>query len=165
MSLKNVKGRGTVLNPDNRFVDVKLEILDEYLEYTKEEIARPETQFINDNTKSILSKNDSPDLSFSYSINPYRGCEHGCIYCYARPTHEYLGFSSGLDFETKIMVKKNAPALLEKEFKSKSYTPQIIMLSGNTDCFQPAERKLGITRKLLEVFLKFKNPVQSYKKS
>jgi len=159
MSLKDIKGRGTGLNPDNRFVDLKLEILDDYLEYTKEELPRPETQFINDNTKSILSKNDSPDLGFSYSINPYRGCEHGCIYCYARPTHEYLGFSSGLDFETKIMVKKDAPVLLEKEFKSKSYIPQVIMLSGNTDCFQPIERKLGITRKLLEVFLKFKNPV------
>jgi DNA repair photolyase len=159
MSLKDIKGRGTALNPDNRFIDIKLEILDEYLEYTKDEECRPETQFINDNTKSILSKNDSPDLAFTYSINPYRGCEHGCIYCYARPTHEYLGFSSGLDFETKIMVKKDAPALLEKEFQSKSYIPQVIMLSGNTDCFQPAERKFKITRALLEVFLKYKNPV------
>ncbi len=159
MSLKDIKGRGTALNPNNRFIDIKLEILDEYLEYTRDEELRPETQFINDNSKSILSKNDSPDLAFTYSINPYRGCEHGCIYCYARPTHEYLGFSSGLDFETKIMIKKDAPALLEKGFQSKSYVPQVIMLSGNTDCYQPVERKLQITRRLLEVFLKYKNPV------
>lgn len=159
MGLKDVKGRGTALNPDNRFIDIKLEILDEYLEHTKDDELRPETQFINDNSKSILSKNDSPDLSFTYSINPYRGCEHGCIYCYARPTHEYLGFSSGLDFETKIMVKKDAPELLEKGFLKQSYVPQVIMLSGNTDCYQPVERKLQITRSLLEVFLKYKNPV------
>lgn len=158
--MKDFKGRGTGINPDNRFINIKLEVLDEYLEYTKEEDeGRPETQFINDNSKSILSKNDSPDLSFSYSINPYRGCEHGCIYCYARPTHEYLGFSSGIDFETKIMVKKDAPALLEKGFQSKAYVPQVIMLSGNTDCYQPVERKLQITRGLLEVFLKYRNPV------
>lgn len=158
MGLKDIKGRGTNLNPDNRFENIKLEILDEYLEEMKDEEVRPVTQFINDHTKSILSKNDSPDLSFMYSINPYRGCEHGCIYCYARPTHEYLGFSSGLDFETKIMIKKNAPALLEKELTKKSYQPQVIILSGNTDCYQPAERKLEITRELLKVFLKFKNP-------
>jgi len=158
--LKDFKGRGTELNPANRFIDIKLEILDEYLEHIKEEDeGRPATQFITDNSKSILSKNDSPDLGFAYSINPYRGCEHGCIYCYARPTHEYLGFSSGLDFETKIMVKKDAPELLEKGFQSKSYTPQVIILSGNTDCYQPVERKLQITRRLLEVFLKYKNPV------
>lgn len=157
--MKEIKGRGTNLNPDNRFIDIKLEILDEYLEHTKDDEERPVTQFINDNSKSILSKNDSPDLGFSYSINPYRGCEHGCIYCYARPTHEYLGFSSGLDFETKIMVKKDAPELLERGFQSKSYTPQVIILSGNTDCYQPVERKLQITRKILEVFLKYKNPV------
>lgn len=158
MGLNDIKGRGTHLNPDNRFENIKIEILDEYLEEMKDEEVRPVTQFINDHSKSILSKNDSPDLSFMYSINPYRGCEHGCIYCYARPTHEYLGFSSGLDFETKIMIKKNAPALLEKEFTKKSYQPQVIILSGNTDCYQPAERKLEITRELLKVFLKFKNP-------
>lgn len=158
--MKDFKGRGTDINPANRFINVKLEILDEYLEHTKDEDeGRPATEFINDNSKSILSKNDSPDLGFEYSINPYRGCEHGCIYCYARPTHEYLGFSSGLDFETKIMIKKNAPELLEKGFQSKSYVPQVIILSGNTDCYQPVERKLGITRRLLEVFLKYKNPV------
>lgn len=157
--MKDIKGRGTGLNPDNRFVKVKLEILDEYLEHTKDDEERPVTQFLNDVSKSILSKNDSPDLGFSYSINPYRGCEHGCVYCYARPTHEYLGFSSGLDFETKIMVKKDAPELLEKGFQSKSYTPQVIILSGNTDCYQPIENKLQISRRLLKVFLKYKNPV------
>lgn len=157
--MKDIKGRGTGLNPDNRFVKVKLEILDEYLEHTKDDEERPVTQFLNDVSKSILSKNDSPDLGFSYSINPYRGCEHGCVYCYARPMHEYLGFSSGLDFETKIMVKKDAPELLEKGFQSKSYTPQVIILSGNTDCYQPIEKKLQISRRLLKVFLKYKNPV------
>lgn len=159
MGLNNIKGRGTHLNPDNRFENIKIEVLDEYLEEMKDEEVRPVTQFINDHSKSILSKNSSPDLSFMYSINPYRGCEHGCIYCYARPTHEYLGFSSGLDFETKIMIKKNAPSLLEKEFAKQSYHPQVIILSGNTDCYQPIERKLEITRGLLKIFLKFKNPV------
>ncbi|MEO8514606.1 MAG: PA0069 family radical SAM protein, partial [Ignavibacteria bacterium] len=91
--------------------------------------------------------------------NPYRGCEHGCIYCYARPTHEYLGFSAGLDFETKIMVKRNAAKLLEEAFRKKSWVPQSIMFSGNTDCYQPIERKLGITRECLKVFLDFRNPV------
>ncbi|MBS1513722.1 MAG: PA0069 family radical SAM protein [Bacteroidetes bacterium] len=159
MGLDNIKGRGTALNPDNRFENIKMEILDEYLEHTKDENEKPVTQFFNDNTKSILAKNDSDDLSFNFSINPYRGCEHGCIYCYARPTHEYLGFSSGLDFETKIMVKSKASSLLEKEFQKASWEPQMVLLSGNTDCYQPAERKLKITRSLIEVFLKYKNPL------
>jgi DNA repair photolyase len=117
------------------------------------------TKFYIDHTKSILAKNDSPDIPFTYSLNPYRGCEHGCIYCYARPTHEYLGFSSGLDFETKILVKHDAHTLLERQFRHRGWKPQVVMLSGDTDCYQPIERKLGITRRCLEVFLRYRNPV------
>ena len=155
------KGRGAEINPKNRFEKLHIEILDDHLQHMEDtgEERILKTEFFNDHSKSILSKNDSPDLGFDYSINPYKGCEHGCIYCYARPTHEYLGFSSGIDFETKIMIKKNAPELLEKEFQSKSWEPQLVIFSGNTDCYQPIERKLQITRKCLEVFLKYKNPV------
>ncbi len=158
----DLKSRGAALNTKNRFEPFHIEFDEEYLnEYfdSGENLKKVKTQFFNDNTKSILAKNDSPDLGFDYSINPYRGCEHGCIYCYARPSHEYLGFSAGLDFETKIMVKKDAPQLLEEAFSKKSWIPQSIMFSGNTDCYQPVERKLGITRECLKVFLKFRNPV------
>ncbi|CAN5517935.1 PA0069 family radical SAM protein [soil metagenome] len=159
--LMGIKGRGAEINPGNRFEKLKLEVLDEHLNYMEESGEKRilKTEFFNDHSKTILSKNDSPDLGFDYSINPYKGCEHGCIYCYARPTHEYLGFSSGVDFETKIMIKKNAPLLLEKEFQSKSWVPQLVIFSGNTDCYQPVERKLQLTRQCLEVFLKYKNPV------
>lgn len=156
------KSRGAGLNTKNRFeplyIDYNDSDLEEYFDDI-EDTKRIQTQFFNDDTKSIMSKNDSPDLGFGVSINPYRGCEHGCIYCYARPTHEYLGFSAGLDFETKIMVKRNAAKLLEQEFSKKSWVPQVIMFSGNTDCYQPVERKLNITRQCLEVFLKFRNPL------
>lgn len=157
----NIKGRGAGVSPPNRFEKLHIEILDEHRNYMEEigEERIIKTEFFNDHSKTIISKNDSPDLGFGCSINPYKGCEHGCIYCYARPTHEYLGFSSGLDFESKIMVKKNAPELLEKEFQNKNWVPQVIIFSGNTDCYQPVERKLQITRKCLEVFLKYKNPI------
>ncbi len=118
-----------------------------------------ETKFYVDTTRDILAANDSPDIGFTYSINPYRGCEHGCIYCYARPSHEFLGFSSGLDFETKIMVKRDAPELLRQAFMKKRWEPQVVAMSGNTDCYQPVERTLKITRRCLEVFLEFRNPV------
>lgn len=127
--------------------------------YDDEEKPRPETVFYKDESRTILSKNDSEDIGFEYSVNPYRGCEHGCIYCYARPSHNYLGFSAGLDFETKIMVKEDAPELLEKAFQKKTWEPKTIVISGNTDCYQPVERKLKITRRLLEVCLKYRNPV------
>jgi DNA repair photolyase len=117
------------------------------------------TQFFVDDSRTVIAKNDSEDVGFNYSINPYRGCEHGCIYCYARPSHEYLGFSSGTDFESKIVVKKDAPGLLEAEFNKKNYKPDFIMLSGDTDCYQPVERKLRITRELLKVCLKYRNAV------
>jgi DNA repair photolyase len=117
------------------------------------------TQFFKDSSSTIINYNDSPDIGFEASINPYRGCEHGCIYCYARPFHEYLGFSSGLDFETRIMVKENAPELLRRELSSRKWKPQVIALSGVTDCYQPIERKLRITRRCLEVLAEFRNPV------
>ncbi|MCI0450337.1 MAG: PA0069 family radical SAM protein [Chlorobi bacterium] len=158
----DLKSRGAGLNTPNRFeplyIDYSDENLEEYFD-DSENTKRIKTQFFNDTTRTILAKNDSPDLGFTYSINPYRGCEHGCIYCYARPTHEYLGFSAGLDFETKIMVKRDAAKLLGEAFTKKSWEPQTIMFSGNTDCYQPVERKLNITRACLEVFLKFRNPV------
>jgi DNA repair photolyase len=133
-SLRGVPGRGSASNPKNRF---------ETIERTSEpfddsdEVSSPATQFFPDATKSIIAYNDSPDVGFDASINPYRGCEHGCVYCYARPTHEYLGFSSGLDFETKIMIKEDAPELLRKELSSPKWKPQIVALSGNTYCYQP----------------------------
>ena len=157
-----IKGRASSFNPQNRFETTSYEALEEL---SADEAGETDserkivTKYFFDTSKTILAKNDSPDVGFTYDLNPYRGCEHGCIYCYARPTHEYLGFSSGLDFETKIMVKKDAPLLLEKELKKKSWKPQVISFSGNTDCYQPIERKLQITRKCLEVFLKYRNPV------
>jgi DNA repair photolyase len=155
-------GRGAGFNPPNRFESVAVEKAPEDI---AEYFVDPEpdrnilTKFFIDHTKSILAKNDSPDIPFTYSLNPYRGCEHGCIYCYARPSHEYLGFSAGLDFETKIMVKHDAPKLLDRQLRNPSWQPQVVMLSGDTDCYQPIERKLGITRRCLEVFLQYRNPV------
>jgi len=155
-------GRGASFNPPNRFTSIVVEKgqgdLAEYF-VDPEPDRSVLTKFYIDHTKSILAKNDSPDIGFRYSLNPYRGCEHGCIYCYARPTHEYLGFSSGLDFETKIMVKHDAHQLLERQFRHRSWEPQVVMLSGDTDCYQLIERKLGITRRCLEVFLRYRNPV------
>lgn len=119
----------------------------------------PSTVFLQDHSKSIINYNDSPDIGFDASINPYRGCEHGCVYCYARPTHEYLGFSAGLDFESRIMVKEAASDLLRKELASPRWKPQVIAMSGVTDCYQPVERRLKITRRCLEVLAEFRNPV------
>jgi DNA repair photolyase len=119
----------------------------------------PLTQYLPDASKSIIAHNTSPDIPFDSSINPYRGCSHGCIYCFARPTHEYLGLSAGLDFETKILVKHDAPALLRKELLHPKWQPRLIACSGVTDCYQPIERKLQLTRRCLEVLLDFRNPV------
>ena len=152
--------RGTTLQVQNRFETRSLEAFDDGWDAnTMLDLPVVQTEFLPDHSKSILSKNDSPDLGFTYSINVYRGCEHGCTYCYARPTHEYLGFNSGIDFETKIMVKHDAPDLLRKAFDARSWQPQVITMSGNTDCYQPAERQFEITRRLLEVFLEYRNPV------
>ena len=119
----------------------------------------PNTIYLRDPSRTIIAHNDSPDVGFETSINPYRGCEHGCIYCFARPTHEYLGFSAGLDFESKIVVKEDAPELLREELMSKKWTPQVIAISGVTDPYQPIERKLEITRRCLQVLAEFRNPV------
>lgn len=107
----------------------------------------------------MVNKVSSDDLGFEYSMNPYQGCEHGCVYCYARNTHEYWGYSAGLDFERKIIVKRNFIELLEKTFSSKKWKPKPILLSGNTDCYQPIERDLEITRRILQTCLKYKHPV------
>jgi DNA repair photolyase len=156
MALPPLRGRGSSTNPKNRFESTErvFEPPD-----NEDEISAPLTQFFPDLSKTIIAYNDSPDVGFDASINPYRGCEHGCVYCYARPTHEYLGFSSGLDFETKIMVKEDAPELLRKELSSRSWKPQLIALSGNTDCYQPVEKQKQLTRRCLEVLLEVRNPV------
>jgi DNA repair photolyase len=153
-----LKGRGAQINTHNRFL--KKAYVTEHIEGLDEEMMENSaTEYYEDNPKSIISEVKSIDLPFSYSINPYQGCEHGCIYCYARNAHEYWGFSAGLDFERKIIIKKNAAELLAKAFAKKNYEPKVVVMSGNTDCYQPVERKLGITRKLLEVFLDYRNPV------
>ena len=152
------RGRASGLNTPNRFEPLHLE--PDPVEPDTEDSHRPTpTQFFIDSSRTILAENNSPDVGFRFSINPYRGCEHGCIYCYARPSHEYLGFSAGLDFETRILVKEDAPELLAHAFRKKSWHPQVVAMSGNTDCYQPVERRLKITRRCLEVFLQFRNPV------
>ena len=150
------RGRGAADNPVNRFESLAYE---RDPELADDESPSVRTQFFKDASKSVLSKNDSPDIPFQYSLNPYRGFEHGCIYCYARPTHEYLGFSAGLDFETRIMVKEDAPELLRRELSRPKWEPQPIIVSGVTDPYQPIERKLRLTRACLEVFQEFRNPV------
>ena len=152
------RARGASGNPANRFEALHVE-LDPTDPQEDEERPKLATQFFRDGTKTIIARNNSPDISFETSINPYRGCEHGCVYCFARPTHEYLGFSAGLDFESKIMVKENAAALLEAELSSQKWKPQTVVMSGVTDPYQPVERRLGITRGCLEVLAKFRNPV------
>lgn len=157
-----LKGRGAADNPTNRF---------ELLCYERSETPSdtegpgPATQFYRDATRSFISTNDSPDVGFDVSINPYRGCEHGCIYCYARPYHEYLGLSAGLDFETKILVKEDAPKLLRRELSDPRWKPRTLGISGVTDPYQPAERALRLTRRCLEVLAAFRNPVAIVTKS
>ncbi|WP_417601377.1 PA0069 family radical SAM protein [Owenweeksia hongkongensis] len=157
------KGRGAQINTHNRFTQNKYEVEDEYLEFLRlndeDSSLEQKTKFIEVYPKSIVNKVASPDVGMAWSMNPYQGCEHGCTYCYARNSHEYWGYSAGSEFEQIILVKKNAPQLLEKHLQKKSWEAEPIMLSGNTDCYQPAEAKFGITRKLLEVLLKYKNPV------
>src|SRR5205809_4376164 len=157
-----IRGRGASWSPANRFERLHVDLTDPDAVDAgceTEETPRPRTQYFRDGTKSIITRNTSPDVGFEMSLNPYRGCEHGCIYCYARPTHEYLGFSAGLDFESKIIVKPNAPELLRAELESPRWQPQTLVLSGVTDPYQPIERKLCITRGCLEVLAKFRNPV------
>ena len=153
---KELHGRGAFINPANRFEKILIE-RDE--EVSDEDYPSLKTEFFKDTSKSIVSYNDSPDIGFSASLNPYRGCEHGCVYCYARPTHEYFGLSSGWDFESKIFVKMDAAALLRKELAHPKWKPQVVVVSGVTDCYQPFERKFQVTRQCMEVLLEFRNPV------
>jgi DNA repair photolyase len=153
-----IKGRGSFINPGNRFRSHSISF--EHIEGIDEQfLVNNNTTYFIDNPQRIISKNESPDVPYEFSINPYQGCEHGCVYCYARNSHEYWGFSAGLDFESKIIVKPSAPDLLRKLFYSNAWKPALIHLSGNTDCYQPVEKKLNITRNLLKVFSEFRNPV------
>ncbi len=149
-------GRGASHNPANRFDGIAY-VRDEAVEEEPEPL--PRTRFLPDASRTIIARNDSPDIPFDASINPYRGCEHGCIYCYARPTHEYLGFSAGLDFESVILVKERAPELLRAELASPKWKPQPLAMSGVTDPYQPVERRLRLTRRCLEVLAECRNPV------
>jgi DNA repair photolyase len=157
------RGRGSTSNPSGRFErlaydDADLDVVqpDEFDDIGP---ARPRTEFFRDSSASIVARNQSPDVGFDASVNPYRGCEHGCAYCYARPTHEFLGLSAGLDFETKIFVKEKAPDLLRATLSSPSWKPTPLALSGVTDPYQPVERRLQLTRRVLEVLAEFRHPV------
>ena len=154
-----VRGRGATGNPASRFEKLHVEFEPHDLASLDENRPAQRTEFFRDGSKTIITRNNSPDVGFETSVNPYRGCEHGCIYCYARPTHEYLGFSAGLDFESKIMVKEDAPELLEAELSSPKWKPQVVVMSGVTDPYQSVERKLKLTRRCLEVLARFRNPV------
>ena len=155
--------RGSQHNPPNRFERVHSSPLaagegaDPALEPEPE--SDPRTRILPDHSRSIIAHNESPDVGFSASANPYRGCEHGCSYCYARPTHEYLGYSAGLDFETRILAKHDAPDLLRRALASPRWKPTVIALSGVTDPYQPVERRLRLTRRCLSVLAEFRNPV------
>jgi DNA repair photolyase len=157
-----IHGRGIAFNPKNRFEKLEITLEPDSLEagdYEPDLAHRPKTEYLIDHSRSFITYNKSPDIPFAAGINPYRGCEHGCVYCFARPTHEYLGFGSGIDFETKIMVKQAAPELLRRELSAKKYVPQALTLSAITDVYQPLERQLQLTRKVLQVLLEFRNPV------
>lgn len=156
------RGRGSNIHPPNRFLAVRAEDDFEHLASDDdyfESLRKVPTQYLPDDSRSVVSENDSPDLGFRYSLNPYRGCLHGCAYCYARPTHEYLGLNAGLDFETKVFVKERAPDLLRDWLNRAGYEPETIVFSGVTDCYQPAEREYQITRKCLQVALEARQPV------
>ena len=152
-----IKGRGAQILLGNKFSQLNYHPEDGFLPCQDESKIR--TKVYTESPNSIISKNDSPDIPFSFSINPYQGCEHGCVYCYARNSHEYWGFNASLDFESKIIRKPNAPELLRKNFLKKHWIPETIVMSGNTDCYQPIEKKYKITRDLLKIFLEFGNPV------
>lgn len=153
-----LKGRGAQINPDNPYFNHAYDTesqdgLDEPFE------PYPKTQFFYDQAKKIINKVSSPDIPLAFSMNPYQGCEHGCIYCYARNSHQYWGYSAGLDFESKIIIKQNTPELLIKELNHPKWKPSPIMFSGNTDCYQPIERKTQLTRKCLQIFVEYAHPV------
>ena len=160
---KSRTGRGAPRDLPNRFEryaqDLDPDVVQPDPSEEGEILPNPQTLFLDDTTESIIVRNDSPDVGFAAGINPYRGCEHGCAYCYARPYHEYLGFSAGLEFETKIMVKRRAAELLRRELSKPKYEPEVLGMSGVTDCYQPAELRFRITRSCLEVMAEFRNPV------
>jgi DNA repair photolyase len=160
---KSRTGRGAPRDLPNRFEKLARDLDPDVVQPDPSEegeiLPNPQTVFLDDSSESIIVRNDSPDVGFTAGINPYRGCEHGCAYCYARPYHEYLGFSAGLEFETKIMVKHRAAELLRRELDRPKYEPQVLGMSGVTDCYQPAERKFRITRGCLEVLAEYRNPV------
>lgn len=155
---KPIKGRGAAVQVANRFLKHSYGVVHwEGIDEVEEEDRR--TRYVVEHPRTIVNKVDSPDLPFTLSMNPYQGCEHGCAYCYARPTHEYWGYGAGLDFERVIIVKRSAPEVLRRTLQDRKWTPAPIMFSGNTDCYQPVERKEGITRAMLAVCLEFRQPV------
>jgi len=157
-----LKGRGAQRNVPNRFLKHVYETRDDFLAYCAiegEEADSNKTQYIPIFPKTIVNKVTSPDVGMLFSMNPYQGCEHGCIYCYARNSHEYWGYGAGLDFERRILIKKDAAKLLETKIKNKNWKAETIVLSGNTDCYQPAEKRFEITRSCLEIFYKYRHPV------
>jgi len=154
-----IKGRGAASNPEGRFESAKLEAFDDGWEREAETLPHPATTVTEERARSIISRNDSPDIPFEQSINPYRGCEHGCIYCYARPSHGYLNLSPGLDFETKLFAKTNAAELLRMALAKPGYRVSPINLGANTDPYQPIERRYQITRQILQVMLEHKHPI------
>lgn len=161
-----VKGRGAIGNPDGRFERYRREALDDgWPELSDSEVGAPRTELTAEATRTILATNESPDVPFDRSVNPYKGCEHGCIYCFARPTHAYLGLSPGRDFETRLRYKPDAAAKLAALFAARTYRPRLIALGANTDPYQPAERRLGITREILEVCRRYNHPVSIVTKS
>src|SRR5215470_17439605 len=163
--LRPRKGRGAVGNATGRYETEVRVAFDDGWGSLDEEPQPLDTTYTRDSAKSIIAHNDSPDIPFDSSINPYRGCEHGCVYCFARPTHAFLGLSPGLDFESRIFVKEEAPALLAAELAKRGYVPKPITLGANTDPYQPVERRLALTRGILEVLREFRNPVAIVTKS
>ncbi len=156
---KAIKGRGTAAQPAPRFLHSQKEVTSDGWDLGEEEIRAPQTTVLPESAKTILSWNDSPDIGFDRSLNPYRGCEHGCIYCYARPSHAYMDLSPGLDFETRLFYKKDAAALLEKTLRAPGYRPAMVSLGANTDPYQPIERTHRVTRDLLQVLSAYRHPV------
>jgi DNA repair photolyase len=153
-----LKGRGAQYNPNNPYL--KQEYVTEHVEGLDEPmLSNTKTEFYRENPKKVVNKVESPDLGIGYSLNPYQGCEHGCIYCYARNTHQYWGYGAGLDFERKIIVKENAPQVLAQQLESRNWQVMPVMLAGNTDCYQPIEAKKKLTRQILEVLLQYRHPV------
>jgi DNA repair photolyase len=164
---KRLRGRGAVTQPAPRFEPTRVEPFDDGWDSAAEDLDQTSTPTVvtEERSRSVISQNDSPDIPFDRSINPYKGCEHGCVYCFARPTHAYLGLSPGIDFETRIVAKPEAPARLRETFAKPGYRPQVIALGANTDPYQPAERQRGLTRQLLEVFWEHRHPVLVITKS